>query len=438
MADTKLTRILLLGCGYTGLEVARQARARGLQVLATTRSFQRSQELAAAGAEPIVLSTLDAESLASHVDAHSALIVSFPPDGQTDARCAALARHAYASAYVSSTGVYGSRRGHIDDSTPAAPDTPRLELRLAAEQAWREAGATVLRAAAIYGPGRGMHERVRSGSARIAGDGRQHVCRIHVEDLARALLRSVELPLGPETYVVADDEPAPQGEVVRYLAQRLGVPCPVSVPLESAPETLRHDRRIDAARFKRETGISWHYPNYREGFEACLRAEQAERGSNVYIVAIDLGSPVHARSLLELLDHYARDPVGGGAGLSESVKQRLIPALRAQSRYLGFLAFEGERAIGLINCFVGFSTFAARPLLNVHDIVVHESARRRGVGRLLLARAEQAARESDCCKLTLEVLSGNKIALAAYAALGFEPYVLDPSVGSALLLEKKL
>lgn len=269
-----LARILLLGCGFTGLTVARQARARGLDVRATTRNAQRSAELASAGAAPLVLAHLDAASLASHVDAQTALIATFPPDGQTDANCAALAARAYASVYVSSTGVYGNTRGHIDDATPAAPDSPRNALRLAAEQAWRAAGATVLRVAAIYGPGRGMHERVRSGSARIAGDGKHRVCRIHVEDLALALLRSAELRLGPQTYVIADDEPAEQGEVVRYLAARLGVSCPASVPLDAAPETLRHDRAIDATRFKRESGLRWRYPTYREGFEACLRAEQ--------------------------------------------------------------------------------------------------------------------------------------------------------------------
>jgi len=271
----KLARVLLLGCGYTGLEVTRQARARGLDVFATTRNAQRGEELARAGATPIVLASLDAEGLAAHVDAQTALIASFPPDGQTDVRCAPLAARAYASAYVSSTGVYGNTRGHIDDQTPVAPDSARNQQRVAAEEPWRAAGATILRVAAIYGPGRGMHERVRSGSARIAGDGRHHVCRIHVEDLALALLRSVELRLGPQTYVIADDEPVEQGVVVRYLAERLGVPCPAAVPLEAAPETLRHDRLIDATRFKHEANLRWRYATYREGFEACLQAEQS-------------------------------------------------------------------------------------------------------------------------------------------------------------------
>jgi hypothetical protein len=267
----ELARLLLLGWGYLGLELPRPARGGGLVVLATTRSAERHPELNRAGALPLAF---DPTALAAQVDERTALIVTLPPDGQTDARCAELARLAGAAVYVSSTGVFGAARGRIDDSTPAQPDGRRAAQRLAAEQVWRAAGACVLRAAAIYGPGRGMHERIQRGSARIAGDGRHHICRIHVEDLAHAALRAVALRLR-DTYVIADDEPAPQGEVVRYLAERLGLPCPPAVPLEAAPETLRHDRQIEATRFKRDANLSWRYPNYRVGFAACLAAERA-------------------------------------------------------------------------------------------------------------------------------------------------------------------
>lgn len=270
-----LRKLLLLGCGYTGLELVRQGRALGWAVSATTRSREHVAAIEAAGARALLLPELDDAALRSEVDASTALIASYPPDAAADARFAPLARGAYASAYVSSTGVFGATQGHIDDHTATAPDTPRTVERLTAEGLWRGAGATVLRAAAIYGPGRGQHERVRSGSARIAGDGRHHICRIHVEDLAHALLRVVSLRLGPDSYVIADDCPAEQGEVIRFLAARLGVPVPASVPLESAPETLRHDRRIDAARLKRDAQLHWRYPTFREGFEACLQAEAA-------------------------------------------------------------------------------------------------------------------------------------------------------------------
>lgn len=158
----------------------------------------------------------------------------------------------------------------------------------------------------------------------------------------------------------------------------------------------------------------------------------------IAIVTLDLHDPAHAAALLELLDHYAREPTGGGTPISATVRAELIDTLKQESHYLGLLAFDGERAVGLANCFFGFSTFAARPLLNIHDLVVHRDARRAGVARRLLDAAAASARARGCCKLTLEVLSENQPALAAYAAAGFERFELEPSMGHALFLQKKL
>lgn len=156
------------------------------------------------------------------------------------------------------------------------------------------------------------------------------------------------------------------------------------------------------------------------------------------VVPVDLGEGAHAAAFLDLLDHYARDPMGGGAGLSPQARRDLVPALRQVPHFHGALAWLGGRPVGLINCFAGFSTFAARPLLNIHDIVVHGDRRGTGVGQALLAWAEGRARELGCCKLTLEVLANNHRALRAYERAGFAPYVLDPAAGQALFLQKPL
>lgn len=156
------------------------------------------------------------------------------------------------------------------------------------------------------------------------------------------------------------------------------------------------------------------------------------------IVATDLARADHARAFLDLLDHYARDPMGGGKGLSDYARAHLVDGLAARPGFAGFLAFVGDAPAGLINCFEGYSTFAARPLLNIHDIVVLDTHRGRGIAQALLAAAEGEARARGCCKLTLEVLSNNRRALASYARFGFRPYELDPSAGQALFLEKKL
>ncbi|MFT3734979.1 MAG: GNAT family N-acetyltransferase [Rhodocyclaceae bacterium] len=143
-------------------------------------------------------------------------------------------------------------------------------------------------------------------------------------------------------------------------------------------------------------------------------------------------------ALLFLLDHYAAGPMGGGQPLSPETRARLLPGLRQRADYCGFLAWQGDEAIGLINCFEGFSTFAAAPLMNVHDIVVHEAWRGQGIGQMLLDAAEVAARTRSCCKLTLEVLTANQSAMTLYLRAGFEPYVLDPAAGQALLMQKWL
>lgn len=160
--------------------------------------------------------------------------------------------------------------------------------------------------------------------------------------------------------------------------------------------------------------------------------------SALAVTPVDLGDPAQAAAWLDLLDHYASDPMGGGNGLSAYARDHLVGELRGLPIFHGALAWLGGRAVGLINCFAGFSTFAARPLLNIHDIVAHADVRGSGVGQALLAWAEGRARELGCCKLTLEVLANNRSALQAYERAGFAPYVLDPAAGQALFLQKLL
>ncbi|MDB5802646.1 MAG: family N-acetyltransferase [Rhodocyclales bacterium] len=156
------------------------------------------------------------------------------------------------------------------------------------------------------------------------------------------------------------------------------------------------------------------------------------------ISPVDLRDDAHITSLIALLDHYAHDPMGGATGLSQYARSHLIEMLRARADYFGFLAWQDEEPIGLINCFEGFSTFAAKPLLNVHDIVVKGEHRGRGVGAGLLAAAEACAVRRGCCKLTLEVLDRNSVAMAAYKAFGFAPYALDPAAGQAIFMQKPI
>lgn len=156
------------------------------------------------------------------------------------------------------------------------------------------------------------------------------------------------------------------------------------------------------------------------------------------ILQVDYSNPQQCQDLIGLLDHYARDPMGGGKPLSPFVQSNLAAALARRPDALSLLAYADGRAVGLINCFEGFSTFACKPLLNIHDVVVHKDYRGRGISRQLLARVEAIARVRGCCKLTLEVLAGNQVARQAYESFGFKGYELDPAMGQALFLEKPI
>ncbi|UPG72089.1 GNAT family N-acetyltransferase [Roseomonas gilardii subsp. gilardii] len=152
----------------------------------------------------------------------------------------------------------------------------------------------------------------------------------------------------------------------------------------------------------------------------------------------DYGDPVQAGAIARLMEEYALDPMGGGKPLPEGVAERLAAELARRPQALTLLAYARGEAAGLLNAFEGFSTFAGRPLLNLHDVVVARRFRGQGISRLLLAEAERIARERGCCKITLEVLEGNQAARAAYEKAGFGAYVLDPTAGRALFWQKPL
>ena len=151
----------------------------------------------------------------------------------------------------------------------------------------------------------------------------------------------------------------------------------------------------------------------------------------------DYADPRDAADVVALLDAYARDPMGGGAPLAESVKARLAGDLAANPHAFSLLARLDGEAVGLANCFMGYSTFAAAPLVNIHDLAVLPGYRGAGIGKALLAAIEAEGLKRGACKVTLEVLSGNR-ARHLYAREGYGDYQLDPATGHALFWQKRL
>jgi len=161
----------------------------------------------------------------------------------------------------------------------------------------------------------------------------------------------------------------------------------------------------------------------------------------IRICQADYANASHAAALVAMLDAYARDPMGGGEGLSDFAKAHVVGALAARPQAFSVLAFDGaddRRPVGLVNCMEGFSTFACRPLVNVHDLAVLESHRGQGVAERMLALVQSLSVARGACKLTLEVLSGNAGALRLYTRCGFGDYQLAPAMGNARFLQKWL
>lgn len=158
----------------------------------------------------------------------------------------------------------------------------------------------------------------------------------------------------------------------------------------------------------------------------------------VEVLIADYGNPRHAEAVVELLDCYARDPMGGGQPLAEPIRTKLVPELAKIPGAFSVLCFVDGEAAGLANCLMSFSSFACKPIVNIHDIVTSRAHRGTGLAQLLMQKVEEVARQRGCCKITLEVLEGNTVAQSSYRRFGFAGFQLDPAMGNALFWQKYL
>jgi len=146
----------------------------------------------------------------------------------------------------------------------------------------------------------------------------------------------------------------------------------------------------------------------------------SQKSEKITVREADLADLEQAAVLVEMLDAYMRDPMEGGSAPSERVKRELVPGLRAHPACYVFFALRGEEPVGFAICFLGFSTFNARPLINIHDLFVQASVRGAGIGKLILDAIEAKARSMNGCAITLEVREDNHRARGLYRKFGFE------------------
>ena len=156
------------------------------------------------------------------------------------------------------------------------------------------------------------------------------------------------------------------------------------------------------------------------------------------IIEADLDQPEHQEAVVTLVDAYAQDPMGQGRPLDPQVKRDLVPGLQDLPTTIIFLAYHDQQPAGIAVCFKAFSTFNARPLINIHDLAVLPDYRGEGIARQLLAAVEHKAHALSCCKITLEVQENNRRARKVYAAAGFMQAEYVPDAGLSLFLVKNI
>ncbi|MBA2929741.1 GNAT family N-acetyltransferase [Pseudomonas sp. CCUG 57209] len=159
---------------------------------------------------------------------------------------------------------------------------------------------------------------------------------------------------------------------------------------------------------------------------------------DILVLQASYTNPVHAEAIGRVLNHYAQDPMGGSHSLPADLLEQLPAELAKRPHAFSVLAFVGGVPAGLVNCFEGFSTFACRPLVNIHDVVVMNEFRGLGLSQKMLQKVEEIARQRGCCKITLEVLEGNAIAQSAYRKFGFDDSKFDPAHGRMLFWSKPI
>ena len=280
MAASNLRRysspmLLILGQGFSGHHIATAARAAGLDVLGVKREAARD------------ILAFDDPAVASAINSATHILSSVPPGGEQQGEDPVLARfgplirqHGGWLGYLSSTGVYGDANGAWVDEHSAVGNGRRAG-RTAADLQWQQLGAAVFRLPGIYGPGRSALDQVRNGTARRIDRPGHRFSRIHVADIAGAVVAAMQADWrGPLNIV--DERPAEPAHVTEYACRLLGAPLPPLMQLDDAgmPPFARsfwQERRlVSGQRLRTALGYRLQFPDYKAGLTAIHAAERGE------------------------------------------------------------------------------------------------------------------------------------------------------------------
>ncbi len=141
--------------------------------------------------------------------------------------------------------------------------------------------------------------------------------------------------------------------------------------------------------------------------------------NDVKIIKADLDNPKHAADIVNIVDLFSRDPMGQDEPLGEEIRVDMIAEMKKIPTTMTYIAYSGEKALGIVTCFIGFSTFTASKTFKIHDVAVHPDARGMGIGTKMLETVKEDAEEMGCSKVTLEVREDNP-AKKLYEREGFD------------------
>lgn len=277
-----MSRILIAGCGDLGTVLGLRLAGAGHAVWGLRRQPQclpgPLQRIAADLAEPATLGDLPRDLDAVY---YTAAASDFSEAAYREAYVTGVENLLAALAaqggpgrmiFVSSTGVYAQAAGErVDEDSPSEPRYFSGRALLAGERRVLAAPCTavVLRLAGIYGPGRErLIRQVRAGEP-CAAEPPVYTNRIHRDDCAGVLAHLLDLDHPGSIYLGVDHVPAPQCEVMDWIAGRLGLPPPPRLPAGGG-SPRRGSKRCSNRRLL-ASGYRFRYPSYREGYAALLQ-----------------------------------------------------------------------------------------------------------------------------------------------------------------------
>lgn len=279
-------KVLIAGCGYVGSELGRQMTAEGHQVWGLSRTPRGLPP----GVAPLAADLNDPSSLENLPPGLDAVVYAAAADGFDEAAYAAAyvdgPRHLLAAlerqgqapgrvVFTSSTGVYGQTGGAwVDEGSPADAEHFSGAVLRRGEEVFLQGpfAAVVVRLGGIYGPERTrLIDRVRRGEATCHDGEARYTNRIQCDDAAGALAHLLALDAPHPIYAVVDREPAERCEVLRWIAERLGVEAPAVVPGGGSRRGQRSNKRVSSQRLT-DSGYEFRYPTFRDGYGEMIAA----------------------------------------------------------------------------------------------------------------------------------------------------------------------